>query len=125
MVFIKKLFSMIHKNNPYKVTSTDESTYFLSAKILHPYPISMQNPMEGAYNTLSAITNPTGKKRFDAGKKGSIIIAKLCRHYIGNILEILVVLIIGSLYKILNRTHAHFISQTHMIIQLFKFSTKL
>jgi len=54
----------------------------------------MQNPMEGAYNTLSAITNPTGKKRFDAGKKGSIIIAKLCRHYIGNILDISIVLII-------------------------------
>jgi len=46
--------------------------------MLHPYPISMQNPIDGAYNTLSAITNPTGKKRFDAGKKGSIIIAKLC-----------------------------------------------
>jgi len=67
--------------NEGKITFTDESTYFLSAKMLHPYPISMQNPIEGAYNTLSAITNPTGKKRFDAGRKGSIIIAKLCKYY--------------------------------------------
>lgn len=45
--------------------------------MLHPYPISIQNPIDGAYNTLSAMTNPTGKKRFEAGKNGSTIIAKL------------------------------------------------
>lgn len=33
--------------------------------------------MEGAYNTLSAITKPTGKNKFEAGKNGRIIIAKL------------------------------------------------
>lgn len=51
--------------------------YFLSHKMLHPYPTSIQNPIDGAYSTLSAMTNPTGKKRFEAGKNGSIIIAKL------------------------------------------------
>lgn len=49
--------------------------------MLHPYPTSIQNPIDGAYNTLSAMTNPTGKKRFEAGKKGSIIIARLYANY--------------------------------------------
>lgn len=78
--------------------------------------------MEGAYNTLSAITNPTGKKRFDAGKKGSIIIAKLCRHYVGNILDISIVNYRICIYKISSRVHAHFIPQTHTITQLLIFS---
>ena len=34
----------------------------------------MINPALGRYKTLSAITNPTGKKMFEAGIKGKIII---------------------------------------------------
>ena len=78
--------------------------------------------MEGAYNTLSAITNPTGKKRFDAGKKGSIIIAKLCRHYIGNIFDISIVNYGICIYNISNKIHAYFIPQTHTITQLLLYS---
>lgn len=40
--------------------------------------------MEGAYSTLSATTNPTGKNRFEAGRNGRIIIAKLCNDKIQN-----------------------------------------
>lgn len=47
--------------------------------------MSIQNPIDGAYNTLSAMTNPTGKKRFEAGKNGSIIIAKLYTKHLVHI----------------------------------------
>ena len=35
-----------------------------------PYPTSRQNPILGRQRILSAITNPTGKKRLDAGMYG-------------------------------------------------------
>ena len=35
-----------------------------------PRATRRQNPMEGMYRTLSARTNPTGKNRFEAGRKG-------------------------------------------------------
>ena len=44
-----------------------------------------QNPMEGMYKILSAMTNPTGKKIFEAGMKGRIIQAaenKTCLEYV-------------------------------------------
>lgn len=113
---------MIHKRESsiqIELQFTDESTYFLSAKMLHPYPISMQNPMDGAYNTLSAITNPTGKKRFDAGKKGSIIIAKLCRHYFGNTTYSLNISVVN--YK--GSTHIYKISRACMISHIFLIPT--
>jgi len=35
-----------------------------------PRATRRQNPMEGIYRTLSARTKPTGKNRFEAGRKG-------------------------------------------------------
>lgn len=57
-------------------------SYLLSERMLHPYPISMQNPIDGAYRTLSAITKPTGKNRFEAGRNGRIIIARLWKLFL-------------------------------------------
>lgn len=48
-------------------------SYLLFDNFFHPCATKMQNPMLGTYNTRSATTNPTGKKRFDAGMNGSTI----------------------------------------------------
>jgi len=45
-----------------------------------PTATRRQNPMLGAYNTRSATTKPTGKKRFDAGINGNTINARLCNN---------------------------------------------
>jgi len=39
----------------------------------------MQKPIEGMYSTRSATTNPTGKKRLDAGRNGKTMKARLCK----------------------------------------------
>jgi len=36
-----------------------------------PWATMRQNPMDGMYRTRSATTNPTGKNRLEAGRKGS------------------------------------------------------
>ena len=37
---------------------------------VNPYATRRHDPMEGRYNTRSATTNPTGKNRLEAGRKG-------------------------------------------------------
>ena len=43
----------------------------------YPNATRRENPMEGMYKTLSAITNPTGKNKLEAGRKGTAMIAML------------------------------------------------
>lgn len=45
-------------------------------KLLMPSATSRQKPMLGTYKTRSATTNPTGKKRFVAGRNGKTSNAK-------------------------------------------------
>lgn len=49
------------------------SAHPLCETTLNPCATSTQKPMLGTYRTLSATTNPTGKKRLDAGMKGRTI----------------------------------------------------
>ncbi len=49
---------------------------------------SKQTPMEGRYKTLSAITKPTGKKRLEAGKKGSNVIESATTNRDEKVLEV-------------------------------------
>ncbi len=45
-------------------------------------------PIEGMYRTLSATTNPTGKKRLEAGKNGRIVMAKATTKLLEKDLEV-------------------------------------
>ncbi len=54
-------------------------TTFLNCRVLMeatPKATSKQYPALGRYSTLSAITNPTRMKMFDAGRNGITIMAK-------------------------------------------------
>ena len=70
-----KPYTTINENNSvclvikWKIVTV---THTWLTRIVKPCATMRQKPMLGRYRTLSATTNPTGKKRLEAGMKGSI-----------------------------------------------------
>lgn len=66
--FLTYVFALKAKRRNMSAAAASFALFLASRR--QPWATSRHQPIEGMYRTRSATTNPTGKKRFDAGKKG-------------------------------------------------------
>lgn len=66
--FLTYVFALKAKRRNMSAPAASFALFLASS--LHPWATRRHHPIEGMYKTRSATTKPTGKKRFDAGKKG-------------------------------------------------------